>query len=398
MTNPPLQIQSFFSNNSERLVLGELGANSSLRFLGPNRGVLPLGPDGIQVPGLDRLQHFPLADAGKNTWILSYNYTLNHQGLASNISCIYDTHSPITYSAEPGGDLGHVTGSCNETGLANVLLTASILNTNSTLAFWACYSIPDGQKSLDYYIYLRGCGKKYELEVGNITCRVFPIQPAVFPVTYQSSTHAFTTQEQITASVPANTFSDFIHGAIEAFGNVILGAQNLMNNPVAELVKDLGIQALEFPPHNDQYLPLYEAMIQGIVEDQVCTANNSSLSSLMAILQSTYQRYFFSMIVADMPPPSSCFRAVTGMLSAEVTGWVAKPVHIGFLMPMTILNLASLIILSMRIARAKRGCHEFDLTDPRSLVLAESSLNESEPSGWEDTVSYRSREVRDYHL
>jgi len=82
-------------------------------------------------------------------------------------------------------------------------------------------------------------------------------------------------------------------------------------------------------------------------------------------------------------------------MSAEVTGWVAKPVHIGFLMPMTILNLASLIVMSISIARAKKGCQEFDLTDPRSLVLAKSHLDEGEPSGWADGLSYRSREVRE---
>ena len=84
---------------------------------------------------------------------------------------------------------------------------------------------------------------------------------------------------------------------------------------------------------------------------------------------------------------------MNGTLSAEVTGWVAKPVHIGFLMPMTILNFASLIIVLISIGRAKRDCHEFDPTDPRSLVLAESGLDESDHSGWADRVSYRWREV-----
>lgn len=84
------------------------------------------------------------------------------------------------------------------------------------------------------------------------------------------------------------------------------------------------------------------------------------------------------------------------MLNAEVTGWVAKPVHIGFLMPMTILNLASLIITLITTARPKRRRHEFDPTDPRPLVLAEPSLDESEDSGWADGVLYRSRQVRKY--
>ena len=107
-------------------------------------------------------------------------------------------------------------------------------------------------------------------------------------------------------------------------------------------------------------------------------------------------RFLYSTAPANnfsSPPPASCIRTVKGTLSAEVIGWVAKPVHIGFLMPMTILNLASLIMMLISIGWAKRGCHEFDLTDPRSLVSAESSPDEYDNSGWADGVSYRSREV-----
>ena len=66
-------------------------------------------------------------------------------------------------------------------------------------------------------------------------------------------------------------------------------------------------------------------------------------------------------------------------------------------MPMTILNLVSLILVLVSMAKAKRSRHECDPTDPRSLVLAESRLKESEPSGWSDGVSYHSREVRECH-
>jgi hypothetical protein len=91
-------------------------------------------------------------------------------------------------------------------------------------------------------------------------------------------------------------------------------------------------------------------------------------------------------------------RSVNGTLTSEVIGWVAKPVHIGFVMPMTILNLASLIIILKSILRAKESCYEFDPTDPRPLLLADPRLDESEPSGWADGVSYRSREVRECHI
>jgi len=383
-----------FSSNSESVALGQLGANSSLRFLGHNRGVLPFGPKSI--PGLDTLQHSPFSDAGGNAAILSYNYTLNHQGVSSNISCIYDTQSPITYSAGSRDDFLHVTGSCSKTGLHHPVplrYTYQILNTSSTLAVWGCYSKQDQA----YYIYLRGCGDIYETEIGNITCSVFQIQPAVFPVTYQSSTNVFTTQEPVTASAtPSEFFSHSIYSAMKALFNLVILAQNSVNNQIAESVKDLGIQALWLRPPNDQYMPLYKAMMRGMLMDIVCTAYNSSLPLLMAILQFTYRRFVYSMALLD-PPPASCIRTVTGTMSAEVTGWVAKPIHIAFLMPMTILNIASLILALVSIAKEKRSPYKFDPTDPRSLVLAESRLNDSEPSGWSDGVSYHSREVREYH-
>ena len=381
-----------FSNNSENIVLGELGSNSSLRFLGPNHGVLPIGPHSI--PGLDTLQHLPLLDAGTNSAILSYNYTLNHQGLTSNISCIYDTQSLITYSAAPKDLLGSVTGSCNKTVLDNPLPpNYQILNTDRTLASWWCCYYQDQV----CYIYLRGSGQIYDREIGNISCSVSQIQPALFTVTYQSSTNVFSTQEQVPhPATPSMLFSHHTYWATQALTYLVHMAQNAVNNQIAESVKDLGIQALWLQPPNDQYLPLYEAMIQGMLMDMVCTANNSSLPLLMANPQLTYTWFQYSMQLLDMPTASSsCFHTVNGTMSAEVTGWVARPIHIAFLMPMTILNLASLILALVSIVKAKRSSHECDPTDPRSLILAESRLNEGEPSGWSDGVSYHLREVRE---
>jgi len=385
-----------FSNNSESVVLGQLGSNSSLRFLGPNLGVLPIGPNSI--PGLDRLPHSPLSDAGTNAAILSYNYTLHHQGVTNNISCFNDTQSPITYLAGPRDDFGNVTGSCNETGLhnpLNLLRNYDILDTYSTLAMWGCYSEQDQV----YHLYLRGCGMFYEKEIGNITCSVSPIQSAVFPVTYQSSTNVFSTQEQVPASATPSVFSPHTtYSAVESLLRLVIMAQNPLNNQIAESVKDLGIQALWLQPPNYQYLPLYEAMIQGMLMDIVCTANNSSLPLLMTILQLTYWRFRDSMQLLDTPP-ASCIRTVNGTMSAEVTGWVAKPVHIAFLMPMTMLNLASLALALVSIVKTgrTRSPHDSDPTDPRSLLLANYRLNGAEPSGWSDGVLYHSREVRKCH-
>ena len=115
----------------------------------------------------------------------------------------------------------------------------------------------------------------------------------------------------------------------------------------------------------------------------------------MVVPQVTYMRFLYLAMVD--PAPESCLRTVNGTFSAEVTGWVAKPVHIGFLLPMTILNLASLIVVLISIKKAKRS-YEFDPIDPRPLLLAMPNIDESDDSGWTDRMSYRSREVRECHI
>jgi hypothetical protein len=281
-----------FSNNSQSVILGQLGANSSLHFSGPVRGVLPIRPNSL--PGLDTLNRVKpslLPDAKANAPILSYNYTLNHQGLASNISCIYDRESPIRFSAVPNNThLVGANGSCNGIGLADIWMNTSIIifpNTNKTLTIWACKSMQTVKQDPAYYIYLRGL-LYYSTAIGNITCTVFPIQPALFPVKYQSSTGIFSTQERIapTTFQPASLFSHFIEQAILGLAGVVSQSQSLVDNLVAESVIDLGVQSLSlFPytPNNqylpyNQYLPLWAAMIQGILVNQVCAAIAYSLS------------------------------------------------------------------------------------------------------------------------
>ena len=271
---PSVQIQWLFSNNSESRILGQFGANSSLRFLGPTHGALPIGPNGIR--GLGALQRSPLSDAGQNAAILSYNYTFDHQGLTSNISCMFDPESPIEFSAMPNNTLFlEAKAPCNDIGLADVLLKENYptLNTSHTLTFWACKSIPTGEQDPSYYVYLRG-SQDYEAGIGNISCTVSPIQPAIFPVTYQSRTGFFSTEPvPITSSPPANIFFGVIERAISGLGDVIQQSQTIRNNLVAASIEDLECQALGLSPYerNEQKLLLYEAMIRGILVDQVCT-------------------------------------------------------------------------------------------------------------------------------
>ena len=358
------------------------------------RGVLPTGPNGLN--GFDTLQPFPLSDPQTKASILSYNYTLDHQGLASNITCIYENSSPIRFQAVPNNTrMVAYNGTCD--GVADVLAGAVIQlvtpNVDNTLTSWACKSVPNGEEDPAYYLYLRG-RVNYIQAIGNITCTVFP-KPAVFPVTYQSNKQIFSSKEPIQTS--RNTFSGFIDRAVVAQMGIILAAQGIQSNLVAESIISSGVQSFGLPPYvqNEQYLRLYEAMIQGILVDQVCPFSVISLFSVTLSLQITYTRFIYSTIAN---PPSSCLRTVNGSLTAEVIGWFAKPVLILFLMPMTILNLASLIIVLITRSRAKGDCHEFDPTDLMPLILAEPSLDEEEPSGWADRVTYRSREVCERHV
>ncbi len=58
---------------------------------------MPIGPNG--VPAFDTLGASPISNSKAKAAMLSYNYTLDHQGLTSNVTCIYDTKSPIRFGA-----------------------------------------------------------------------------------------------------------------------------------------------------------------------------------------------------------------------------------------------------------------------------------------------------------
>ena len=258
------------SNNSQTLVFSQLGAEDGIQFLGPIRGVLPIGPNG--VPAFDTLQHFPFdTDA-----IISYTYILDHQGFASDVNCIYDTQSPIRYTAVPdNANMVAYNGTCSELGLADVLTNVVdfvVPDINSTLTFWACKSIPTGGDELAYYIYLRG-RQLYETAIGNITCTLSPITPAIFPVTYQSASGIFSSTKLL--STFTNTPPGFIERMLVAFGDIVSEAQNTVANLVAETVIASGVKTFQLQPYQptEQYLRLYEAMIQGIIEYEVGPMN-----------------------------------------------------------------------------------------------------------------------------
>ena len=270
-----LKILSLLPDNSQTLAFTQLGANDGMHFLGPIRGVLPLGPNG--VASLNTLQPFPFDTSAAAMIPHPYNYTLNHQGLSSNITCRYDDQSTIKFGPVPGdAHMVAYNASCPDLGLAEVLTDAvgqyRTPNTNNTLTFWPCKSIPTGGKEPIYYIYLRG--RLRYASIANITCSVSSIQLATFPVEYQSAASIFSSPEEPNATF-ANMTPGLMELALAGLGSVIWEGQNMQSNLVAESVITFGVKNFQLQPYerNEKYLRLYEAMLKGIIEYEVCLVN-----------------------------------------------------------------------------------------------------------------------------
>jgi len=274
------QILEIISNNSQSLTFSQLGGKDGLHFLGSIRGVLPMGPDG--VPAFDTLGHSPFSSSEIVAGMRAYNYTLNHQGLASNISCSYQTTSPITYltsNATGNATVSYNVPSCGAIGQTRVLTDVPFLRSvygNNTLMYWACQSAPNNTQPTTYTIYLRGVQGGYEGGIGNITCSVSPIQPATFPVTYQSTSRVFNAGDPLAANESAiyspSAFSLLANYSLIGLGGVISQGQNFDSNLVAESVITFGVKSFGLKPYqkDSAYLRLYERMIQGILEYEVC--------------------------------------------------------------------------------------------------------------------------------
>jgi len=206
-----------------------------------------------------------------------YIYTLNQQGITSNISCSRDSQSPVQVYPSDQGVVGTVqfNGTCD--GQDDVLPNATIftsLNSNNSLTFWACKS--PGTNASSYLLYLRGL-QNYAESIGNITCTA-SIQPAILPVKYDSYLGVFFSDDIIETS--PTTFSGFIDQAVGELGTLIANAQTQELNMVANSVTALGVRYFDLPADGQQaeYLPLYEAMLQGILEYQVSLCFNCSFA------------------------------------------------------------------------------------------------------------------------
>ena len=211
--------------------------------------------------------------------MISYNYTLNHQGLQSNVSCSYAQTRPFVFQGlDPGFNLAiQYSASCASLGGVEVLTNVPAFRTvysNNTLVYWACQSVLNGAPVASYTVYLAGLNF-YAPEIGNITCTVEPMQTAIYPVTYQSTTRIFSAAGPTVAAPIA--FSPHINNALIGLGDIISEGQNFEANLVAESVFTFGVKSFGVrPQQNSQYLRLFEQMIQGILEYEVRPVNISS--------------------------------------------------------------------------------------------------------------------------
>ena len=210
--------------------------------------------------------------------MISYDYTLSHQGLKSNVSCSYAPTEPFKISSlSPTGPILAVIYNISCTGQGKTdVLTYSLHSTwgNNTLAYWACQ---DEIPTASYTIYLSGFGLPggYMKTVGNVNCVINPIQSAIYSVMYRSTEDIFSATE---ANAPTPIiFSTLINNSLTGLGELIVNSQNYESNLFAEMIIDWGLGSFGLPANSDlpspQYLTLYEQMIQGIIEYEVCPVN-----------------------------------------------------------------------------------------------------------------------------
>ena len=235
-------------------------------FLGPIRGILPLGSDGVFA--FDTVDDDSLVPDPATI----YNYTLYNQGIDFNISCNYDSQSPIVVSGTPGDKNTPVlkyNGTCDGPGESNILDASSfmVLNSGDTLTFWACKSSQSEAEWPSYAIYFRGIGSVYEKAIGNITCSISEIHSAVFPVLYQNTAGYFSPGDP----TPDNStiFPGLIDQSMISLGGLVEECQGRKaGNLLAESIFTFGIKYnnLSLNDPDPMYPQLYEWMIKGVLE------------------------------------------------------------------------------------------------------------------------------------
>ncbi|KAJ2915370.1 hypothetical protein MD484_g5039, partial [Candolleomyces efflorescens] len=368
-----------------------------LHFLGPGRGVLPMGPNGSPASNISSLS----MDAFSNATDLmrSYVYNLTQQGFNANTVCEYETTSLITFTeAEAGGlDVMEYRGSCDSaSGWLDLYPSPGGVPKGwyKTLASWVCESSQDHPAAKRYKIHL-------SLKIGeddplfsasnsgfiNIGCTTAPLTFGLYEVTFNSSRNQFEVSRDPLPAPPASdsnstgifdaSFRDVILSNTNAFIPLM---QNSVSNMLVESVVASGVKIFQSPAgaHGEDHLKLYAAMLNGIME-YTGTAIRAQLSS------------------ASIALPTECRQIVRGYVSYQVIGWNAKPSAVYFLIPLTLANTVTLCILLYAAGKAwgKEKCGT-DPTDVRSVLAAHTRRGMATANGrradnkpdWADEVTF----------
>jgi len=243
---------------------------------------LPIGPDG---PAFDTLEPSPLSNPNIKGGIISYNYTIEHQGFDAGVSCSYGPICNVAVTAlVPNSSVAlQYNASCASLGGTEISVDATPLrsvNSNNSLVYWPCQSASN-ETEASYSIYM--CGRNfYKGPFGNITCTVSP-QTAIFPVKFQSTSGVFSAREARAFSPIA--VSTIINDSLVGLGGVIAEGQNFQANLIAESVILLAIKSFGIPPYAPcpEFLRLFERMIQGILEYEVCPVDNFHFIYLLIV-------------------------------------------------------------------------------------------------------------------
>ena len=130
-----------------------------------------------------------------------------------------------------------------------------------------------------YDLFLRGTNH-FETNIGNVRCTISSIQN-LFTVTYSSQLGAFTTQEH--TPMLLKNITKLMNTAVQGVGDVIWKAQSRETNLVGDMMVGLAGASLKLPTDTGDamYLRLFEAVIQGMLDYEVCSINLLSLSLLI---------------------------------------------------------------------------------------------------------------------
>ncbi|KAJ2915528.1 hypothetical protein MD484_g4873, partial [Candolleomyces efflorescens] len=389
-------------NNNETSSLTMIGRGNVLHFLGPGRGVLPMGPNGSPVSNVSRLIEDPFAT--QQDVMQSYTYKMTQQGFNANTTCEYETGSPIAFTEgqSSGLDIMEYTGLCDPAlGWRDLDRSARIRvprGSLKTLGSWVCESTSDFVSDKWYRIYL-------SLRVSqddplfstansspgliNIRCTIPPLSFGLYEVTFDSFRNRFeVSRDPITAPPPEDPNSRgtldelFRTSVIWNTNELIPQMQNSLTNMLVESVVASGVKIFQSPAsaHGEDHLRLYAAMLNGIME-YLGTAVRAQLSS------------------ADIALPMECRNIVRGIVEYQAIGWSLHSPQAQFLTPMAYISVVALLLwfIATKKAWGQEKC-QLNPTDVRSVIMAQPitrtangrriRVSSGGPVDWEHRVKF----------